>query len=198
MTYKTLPPVGKVASHLPRLEFAPTPNMSSRFGVPIRKVWLHRWAGGQYDNIVHYLQNPHVEASAHLVYPGSQDWNHCAQLVPFGKKAWTEEVYNRSGVSIECEDAIWLGHDAVGFCQLARITAYLLHRFGLPPVWAHTPKVVPFNYRRGMCRHADGGIPAGGHTQCPTTDLELWGQFVGRTQAEYRRGEFRKAPWGRY
>ena len=205
MVYKTLPPVGQGMSHLPELEFFPTPAMSSRMGLPVRKVWLHRWGvvfrnmpeeRQAFRGVLHEFQDPHNEASSHLVFPGTAIRNYCAQMVPFSRKSWTEAAFNKTGISIECADAIWLGHDALGFAQLARITAYLLHRFGLPPQWTPAPGPI-FNPRRGFCRHADGGGLAGGHTQCPTTDLELWRQFVGRTQAEYHRGEFRKEPWGR-
>jgi hypothetical protein len=162
-------------------------------GMPVRKIWLHRWAGGEYENIVRYFQNPHNEASAHFVFPGAQKPDEITQMVPYSRKSWTEAAYNKTGISIECADAIWLGHDPKGFAQLARITAWLLHHFGLPPVWVRTRT---FNFGKGFCRHADGGLPAGGHTQCPTTDLELWRQFVGRVQAEHRRGAFRRT-WGR-
>jgi hypothetical protein len=191
--YKHLPPLGAGESHLPRLRFVPTPAMSPRFGMPIRKVWLHRWAGGEYENIVRYFQNPHNEASAHFVFPGAQKPDEITQMVPRSRKSWTEAAFNRTGISIECADAIWLGHDPEGFAQLARVVAFELHHAGLPPVWSRGNR---FDPRRGFCRHADGGTLAGGHTQCPTTDLELWAQFVFRVQAEHRRGGFRRT-WGR-
>lgn len=71
------------------------------------------------------------------------------------------------------------------------MTAFLLHQNGLPPTWVHGQTFA----RRGFLRHADGGRLAGGHTQCPTTDLELWRQFVGRVKEEHRHGHFRKN-WG--
>lgn len=193
MTYKHLPKVGGGQSHLPRLRFVATPAMSSRFGMPVRKVWLHRWAGGRYENIIHYLQNPHNQASSHFVFPGAQKPDEIAQMIPRNKKAWTEAFFNRSGISIECADAIWLGQDAEGFAQLARVTAHELWHAGLKPVWVRGSR---FDSRRGFCRHADGGFLAGGHTLCPTTDLDLWRQFVDRVRAEYVRGGFKKG-WGR-
>jgi len=191
-------------SHLPHLDIVPTRAQSSRFGTPIRKVWLHRW-GVKYTNkhgealsyqgVIREFQNPANEASSHLVYPGSAVPNHCTQMVPYARKSWTESFFNRSGISIESADAIWLGFDPEGFAQLARITAWLLHHFRIPPVWVHAPGFL-FDPRRGFCRHADGGGRAGGHTQCPTTDLGLWHQFEGRVQAETARGKFRPV-WGR-
>jgi hypothetical protein len=188
-------------SHLPELEWVPTRACSSRFGLTIGKVWLHRWGvrytteAGEalsYKGVIREFQNPANEASSHFVFPGSAVPNHCTQMVARKDKSWTEALYNRTGISIESADAIWLGHDPDGFVQLARITAFLLHENGLPPNWVHG-----FTFaRKGFLRHADGGALAGGHTQCPTTDMQLWGQFVQRVQAEHHRGGFRKV-WDR-
>jgi hypothetical protein len=145
-----------------------------------------------YQGVIREFKNPDNQASSHLVFPGSAVKDHCTQMVPYGMKSWTEAFYNRTGISIESADAIWLGHDPYGFAQLARITAWLLHHFQLPAVWAKGP----FGIRKGFLRHADGGALAGGHTQCPTTDMALWGQFVGRVKGEYARGGFRPI-WGR-
>ena len=171
--------------------------------MPVRDVWLHRW-GVAYRNmpeekqafrgVLSEFQNPHNEASSHFVYPGSAIPNYCAQMIPLSQKAWTEAAFNKTGVSIECADAIWLGQDAMGFAQLARMTAYLLHRFNLPPNWV---RGVSVGVRRGFCRHADGGMLGGGHPLCPTTDMELWWQFIGRVKAEHKRGEFTEKEWGR-
>jgi hypothetical protein len=161
--------------------------------MPITKVWLHRWGGGTFHGTESWFENPKSDASAHIVYAGEigADKGRAAQMVRYSRKAWTEAAYNRTGVSIECGDALWLGHDPVGFARTARITAFLLKEFGLPANWRHG---VTFG-RRGFSRHADGGAPAGGHTQCPTTDMELWWQFVGRVKGEAAYGHFRPE-WG--
>ena len=202
MTYKKLPKIGGGSSHLPELTWVPTKACSPRYGMPKRKVWIHRWGvkyttetgeALSYKGVIRQFQNPDNESSSHFVFPGSAVPNHCTQMVARSMKSWTEKAYNRPGVSYETADAIWLGHDPEGFCQLARMIAFELHNDGLPPTWVH---IQPFDPRKGFCRHADGGVPAGGHTQCPTTDLALWHQFVLRVQAEYRRGKFREV-WGR-
>ena len=199
MVYKNLPKIGGGWSHLPQWEFAATPNMGSRYGLPIRTVWIHRWASPtptthrEFEGVIHFFQSPHSEASSHFVFPGHAGPDRIVQMVPRARKAWTEAKFNTTGISIECGDDIWLGRDPNGFAQLARVTAHELWHAGLPPVWAHPQRFVS---RRGCSRHADGGAEAGGHTQCPTTDLELWDQFVRRTQAEYARGGFKKG-WGR-
>jgi hypothetical protein len=65
---------------------------------------------------------------------------------------------------------------------------------GLPATWVHGDKVL--HGPGGFCRHADLGVLGGGHTQCPTTDLDLWHEFVGAVKFEYNRGAFKKV-WGR-
>lgn len=188
MKYTNLPPVGSLT--LPRLEHAMTGNSSSRLGAPIQKVWVHRWSGGTFTSVENWFRNPASQASAHFVYAGEIGPNkgRCAQMVPISRKAWTEAWYNRTGISIECADAIWLGKDPVGFARTARIVAYLLHEQGLPANYVHGVTLG----RKGFLRHADGGSLAGGHTQCPTTDMELWWQFVGRVKAEYQFAHFRR------
>lgn len=191
MKYRDLPPVGSLS--LPELEWI-AGNSSSRLGLRPRKVWVHRWGGGSYGGVVSYFQRITSDASSHVVYAGEvgHDAGKAAQMVRWSRKAWTEAAYNKTGISIECADAIWLGHDPHGFARTARIVAFLLHDNGLPPNWVHG---ATFG-RRGFLRHADGGIRAGGHPLCPTTDLELWRQFVGRVKEEHVRGNFRKS-WGK-
>ncbi len=188
MQYQNLPKVGSLT--LPRLDHVMTGNSSPRYGAPRQKLWNHRWAGGSYPGVLQWFRNPNSDASAHFVYAGEIGHykSKCAQMVTISRKAWTEAFYNRTGISIEAADAIWLGHDPVGFARLARINAFLLRQQKLPPNWVHG---WTFG-RKGFLRHADGGQLAGGHTQCPTTDLELWKQFVGRVKGEYQFGHFRE------
>lgn len=191
MKYKSLPPIGSAT--LPRLERNWTANSSSRFGVPISKVWVHRWGGGSFEGVEAWLDSTRSQASAHVVYAGElgKDAGRAVQMVPWNRKAWTEGAFNRSGVSIECADAIFLGKDPNGFARTARIVAFLCKESGLPPNWRRG-LTLPL---RGFTRHADGLAAAGGHTQCPTTDLELWWQFVSRVKQEHKYGHFR-ADWG--
>jgi len=192
VTYPHLPKIGSLT--LPTLDQHLTGNSSSRFGAPIQKVWVHRWSGGTFGGVESWFENPSSQASSHIVYAGEvgRDKGRCAQMVPYSRKAWTEAFYNRTGLSIECADAIWLGHDPGGFARAARIVAFLLHNNGLPANWIHGLTFA----RKGFLRHADGGQLAGGHTACPTTDLALWEQFVGRVKGELAHGKFRNS-WGR-
>ena len=192
MRYEKLPPVGSLT--LPHLEHFLAGNNSSRLGAPIRKVWVHRWGGGSFGGVESWFQNPRSDASSHIVYAGEigKDKGRCVQMVRYSRKAWTEAFYNKTGLSIECGDAMWLGKDPVGFARAARVVAFLLHDNRLPANWVHGARL-PL---RGFLRHADGLWRAGGHTQCPTTDMELWWQFRTRVRAEHRYGRFRKKTWG--
>src|SRR5438270_2066263 len=155
---------------LPNLEWVPTRAQSSRRGASVRLVVVHRWAGGSLQGVERWFENPSHEASSHLVYAGEEGPNagRCAQMVPWSQKAWTEALYNAQSVEVECADAIWIGSDFKGLHRTARIVAFLLHKYGLPPV--HVTGAAILHGRGGWCRHADLGAAGGGHTQCPSTD----------------------------
>lgn len=191
MTYPSLPPVGSVAA--PDLPYRPSPNHSSRNGRRPRLVFVHVWGGGSFASVCNWLSDPESQASAHMVYGGTEN-GIATQLVPFAEKAWTECELNPVGISVESADAIWHGHDAHGFAQLARIVALLchLHLDACRPVSASG--IVAGSH--GFTRHADAGALGCGHLSCPTSDLALWRQFAERVVAEYRHGGFR-ARWGR-
>lgn len=190
---------------LPEIEYLLTPASSPRHGHPVQLVVVHRWGvrylsakgtASSFQGVIKEFQNVANEASAHFVYPGSavNGGALAAQMVPYARAAWTEAAYNPWSVEVESADAIWLGHDYHGFHVLARIVAFLLHKFGLPP--AYVVPGHPGDGKRGFCRHADLGSAGGGHTQCPTTNLTLWQTFVLAVQHEHERGGFR-ASWGR-
>lgn len=194
MIYSHLPPVGSTA--VPPIRFEQSPNRSSRNGRRPRLVFVHVWGGGSFESVCEWLSSARAQASAHVVYGGTLEARAglAAQLVPFAEKAWTECELNPVGISIESADAIWRGHDARGFAQLARIVALLchLHLDACRPVSA--AGIVAGSH--GFTRHADAGALGCGHLACPTTDLDLWRQFSERVVQEHRRGGFR-GTWGR-
>lgn len=198
MRYTNLPPVGSIA--LPSLVWTPTEAKGPRAaGVSIEDVFLHRWgitawAKESIDGVIREFLNPANDASAHFVYAGEvgADAGRCVQMVALGEKAWTEALFNSEGVSIECGDAMWLGHDPRGFARAARITGWLVKHLDLSDSWVRDPHT----HARGIARHADGGADGGGHTSCPTTDLELWQQFLARVRAELKHGGYRTV-WAR-
>lgn len=186
---------------LPQIKWHPTKAQGDRNGHQVRLIPLHRWAARatfpgpaearSYHGVISEFENTANQASAHFVYPGSSVAGglEVTQMVPMRFKAWTESFFNPVCVEIECADAIWLGHDAYGLAVTARMTAYLLHHFGLPPVWVHGADVL---HGHGFCRHADLGAAGGGHTQCPTTDLHFFAVFAAMVTHEYHRGGFRQ------
>lgn len=181
---------------LPELEWVPTDACGDRGGQSVVRVVLHRWGvayttptaeAASYQGVIREFKNPANEASAHVVMPGSAVLGKATQMVPWSKKAWTEAAYNPSSVEIECADAIWLGNDPHGLQVTARMTAFLLHKYKLPARWSK---------EKGFCRHADLGAEGGGHTACPTTDLNVWKMFARMVVLEASRGDFRLT-WGK-
>lgn len=192
--YTTLPPVGSIA--LPNLIWTPTQAKSSRAsGVEVEELFMHRWGIGDWkhesiDGVIAHFMDPANQASSHLVYAGEvgKDAGRCVQMVALADKAWTEAADNSEGVSIECGDAMWLLADPRGFARAARIAGWLLNHEHLPAAWVRNPHGT---HVHGISRHADGGAADGGHTLCPTDDLELWQQFVARVKAEIAHGGYR-------
>ena len=187
---------------LPELNFVSTQAEGSRHGHNVRLVVVHRWGvryvdeedeAKAYHGVINYFKHPKNQVSAHIVYPGSAAPGHATQMVGWRKKAWAEAYYNPDSVEIESADAIWLGHDPLGFHQLARMVGWMLHHFNLPPHYLDSSKVAT---GKGFCRHADLGALGGGHTSCPTTDMHLWHAFCYLVKYEYHRGGYR-THWGR-
>lgn len=198
MRYSSLPPVGSLV--LPDLIWTPTLAKSSRNGATVEEVFMHRWGIRSWqhesiDGVIREFLVPANQASAHIVYAGEvgKDAGRCVQMVALAEKSWTEAADNPEGVSVECADAMWLGHDPKGFARAARIAGWLLGHEHLPAAWVRNPHSTHIH---GISRHADGGTPDGGHTLCPTDDLQLWHQFVSRVKAEIAFGKYRKV-WAR-
>lgn len=195
--FRKTSPCAKVAPVvLPKLDYVPTAASGTRGGQKVRLVVLHRWGvsytteaaeARSYQGVVNYFKDPAHQASAHVVLPGSAVPGKATQMVPWSQKAWAEAAYNPVSVEIECADAIWLGHDPHGLHVAARITAFLLHKYGLPAT---------YSTNRGFCRHGDLGSAGGGHTVCPVTKgAPIWTAFVGMVKHEAARGGFLKT-WG--
>lgn len=201
---------------LPSLPFEGTPNESARLpGVRPHLVVLHTWgvppattpsgAVSRFEGVVSYLSKPSTQVSAHVVYGGTlipRGRRRAVQQVRWERKAWTQAGCNSFAYSIESADAIWtprgtaggrigLTIDEPGLEQLARMTAYICRRAGIPPRWTLDPN------RPGVARHRDLGRLGNpsGHTD-PTGDRELWQRFMGMVRREHERGGFRKT-WGR-
>ena len=195
MVYKGLPPVGSLV--LPELSWQASPNFSPRLaGTRIEDVWAHRWGDVRAvcSGVCAYFEQVSSQVSAHIVYAGEagSERGKCVQMVRLADRAWTEAAFNNEGVSVEMADAIWLGHDPKGFARAARIFGWLLLHESLPAAWVRDPHT----HQHGVTRHADAGSDGGGHYACPTTDKELWLQFVFRVKQELAHGGYR-AEWAR-
>lgn len=181
---------------LPDLNLVPTRASGSRNGSKVQRVVLHRWGvsytsenaeAQSYKGVINEFLNTKNDASAHIVFPGSAVPGKATQMVAWNDKAWTEAAYNPSSVEIESADAVWLGKDPHGLAVLARMTAFLLHKYDLPAV--HSTK-------SGFCRHGDLGSAGGGHTVCPVpAGAPIWDAFTALVKHEAARGGFRPN-WG--
>lgn len=182
---------------LPSIVWAPTPNHGQRAGAKIQRVVLHTWGvryttekaeAASYHGVINYFREPQSQVSAHFVFPGSAKPNEITQMVAYKDYAWAEAAYNKTSVEIECADAIWQGKDPAGMAQLAHVTGYLLHKFGLKAEHLTSG---------GFCRHGDLGSAGGGHTACPTTNTARWDHFASLVKENYKAGGYRSEPWGR-
>ena len=82
------------------------------------------------------------------------------------------------------------GLGAGEWAEGAEITAYLCHRFSVPPTWSQGGKVP------GVCRHYDLGVAGGGHRD-PTQDTSVWLAFMAKVAAACHAGQWPTQPWGR-
>ena len=182
---------------LPALTWVPSPNFyPGAEDRGVARIVLHRWASPlgtnaetkvHYEGVINLFKTTSSQVSSHVVFPGSADPGKATQMVAWKDSAWTEMEYNTTSISIESADNIWFGKDDVGMQVLARCVGFLLKKHNLPAI---------YSIEKGFCRHADLGQAGGGHTQCPTTDMAVWDNFVKRVQAEFARGGYRKT-WGR-
>lgn len=184
---------------LPKLIWDPTAASSSRNGHEVDLVVVHRWGvrvssteneENTAKGVVNYFKDVRNNASAHVVYGGSFG-NYAYQMVAWADLAWGEAAFNPYADEIESSDAIWSEKDESGLHTLASMVAARLLYRNLPPVWSD---------RKGFCRHADLGIPGGGHLECPTTNLVLWRRFVRIVQSSYQDLTMAGLPyhgWGR-
>ena len=186
---------------LPNIEWKPLQSFSSRQGKQVELVVVHTWGsrkGSTVDGVWGYQSNPSNQVSSHFIYGGTvgPDANRLVQGVALGDKAWTNCAFNVISATIECNDTIFnygagagIEQDAFGMEVVARIVAWHLHRFVLPPNWVKGTALL--NGSKGFTRHADLGSAGCGHGMCPTTDMTRWSRFCDLVKREYKRGGFR-------
>ena len=162
---------------LPRLNFTPSPNYSSRGGQRVRLVVAHD-CEGSYAGSISWFAQARSQVSAHVVL--SEDGTQATQMVAWANAAWHACSFNPVSEGIEVA-----GFAAKGFADeewgaLAAIVAYRLHENGLACRWAER------GIGEGFCSHYDLGAAGGGHRD-PTTDPAVWQAFVKRVEAVYAR-----------
>jgi N-acetyl-anhydromuramyl-L-alanine amidase AmpD len=176
------------------LPYKRSPNQSARLhGIRPYLLVLHRPVG-KYGPSIDWLRNPRARASAHIITEGNNTGVDVAtQLVPWGRKAWTQGSFNSASYGIEVDDDAWDGDDLGAAFTAARIIAFLSTRTRIPCEWPSNGRYP--HQKPGIYRHYDLGVAGGGHTD-PTTDLAYWRWFVRQCQREKDRGRFRSS-WGR-
>jgi N-acetyl-anhydromuramyl-L-alanine amidase AmpD len=173
---------------LPPLKYAESPNQSARTE-RIRMVVLHDTEGG-YAGAISWLRNPAAKASAHLVL--KEDGSEVTQLVPYGRKAWHCANFNSASIGLEMAGFARRGFRDEELRRAARIVAFLLRHFGLPPTYLTGRSLL---HGRGWTMHQDLGAAGGGHRD-PGFSWAKAHWFAGLVQFEYRRAGFRRW-WGR-
>ena len=160
---------------LPPLRWVRSPNFDVGRTHPIDLVVLHD-CEGNYHGSIGWFTEPQSQVSAHIVL--REDGGEATQMVQFTDKAWHVVSFNSMSIGVEMAGYGAKGFDAPEWQAAANITAYLLHKFGLPPTWAHGGQ------GKGFTSHYDLGKLGGGHTD-PTRDPKIWQMFVDRVTAAY-------------
>jgi N-acetyl-anhydromuramyl-L-alanine amidase AmpD len=174
---------------LPKLFWLPSPNFYAR-KPDVDLIVVHDTEGGYQGAIATFLDHApgHNHVSAHLVL--KEDGAEVTQMVAFGHEAWHVVAFNDRTIGLEMAGFAAKGFGAPELQAMARVVAYLLHRFNLPIAWAQ------HGVGTGFCRHFDLGKAGGGHSD-PTTDLMVWSHFVDLVKVEAAQGGWPVVPWGR-
>lgn len=178
--------ISPARSGLPELYWQPTVNFNGR-DAAISLIVVHDTEGG-YNGAIATFTNSHSEVSAHIVL--REDGLEATQMVAFESKAWHAVAFNSKSLGLEMAGFEKKGLQPQEWATEARIVAYLLHRFHIPPVWSHD------GHASGFCRHLDLGKAGGGHCD-PTMDVALWQRFVQQVTNAYDEANWPLTPWGK-
>jgi N-acetyl-anhydromuramyl-L-alanine amidase AmpD len=162
---------------LPPLKQNHSPNFNSRAGTKIDLLVEHDTQGG-YSGAVFWLCNAHSDVSAHFVV--KEDGSEATQLVPISMRAWHACDFNSRSIGKE-----WSGYETQGYGEgqlqaNANITAWLLHEYGIPPIWSQN------GMEPGFCTHRDLGVMGGSHDDPFGDDANDWLKYVARVQEAYK------------
>lgn len=174
---------------LPPITYSESGNQSDRQGSPVTLVVVHD-TEGNYAGSISWLRNPGAQASAHLVL--KEDGSEATQLVPWSRKAWHAVAFNRFSIGLEMAGIARLGFRDEELRRAARIVAFFLHKYGLPP--RHVRPKSDGSIGKGFTLHQDLGVAGGGHHDPGFTSAKSrW--FDALVAFEYQRGGFRQH-WG--
>ena len=158
---------------LPKIEWTPSPNYSSRGGQKTRLIVVHD-CEGSYAGSVSWFSQARSRVSAHLVL--SEDGTRATQMVAYANKGWHACDFNPFSEGLEMGGYTAKGFDAPEWDAAAAVVAWRLKVNGLKPIWAKGGQGEGFESHYGL------GAAGGGHFD-PTTDTQVWSAFVARVQA---------------
>lgn len=162
---------------LPRLRWVASPNYSGRTE-PVRLIVAHD-CEGSYSGAVSWFAQECSRVSAHYVL--KEDGSEATQMVAEAHKAWHCCDFNSCSIGIEMGGFAERGFPEVEIDAMANVVAYLLHKHGLPPIWAKGGQ----GY--GFCTHAELGRAGGGHKDF-TVDPKAVAAFTAKVQAAHKAG----------
>lgn len=175
---------------LPPIKFIASPNYSTRSTV-LSMVVVHDTEGG-YDGAISWFRNPHSQVSAHVVL--KEDGSEATQMVSYSAKAWHVASYNSQALGLEMAGFAKLGYRDAQLRRAARIVAFFLREYKLPPRYLSSARI-DAGERRGFTLHQNLGAAGGGHHD-PGFSRTKAAWFAALVVYEYSRGGFRKV-WGR-
>jgi len=135
----------------------PTPNRYIGGMVEWRGLVLHIMEGS-YDGSIAWGKNPASQVSFHFA---NRKDGHLGQLVDTGDGAWTQGDGNGNWLSVEHEGFSGEALTAAQLESTAQIYAQGVREHG----WAYELADSPAG--RGLGWHGMGGLPWGGHPNCP-------------------------------
>jgi hypothetical protein len=153
---------------LPKLVQVASPNFSDRHGERIRLVVVHD-TEGSYEGAVAWFAQKASQVSAHFVM--REDGGEVTQMVPLAAKAWHACNFNPFSVGIEGAGTAAKGFSPAWWKGMAKIVAWTLHAYDLPPRWAEGGQ------GDGFCSHYDLGTAGGGHHDPVAVGSPVWDNF---------------------
>lgn len=135
----------------------PVPNINPR-GITKVKLGVVHIMQGTMAGTDAWFHESKSQVSAHFGNPKS---GKLVQWVDTKDKAWAEQDYNSTSISIENEGMSGESLTASQIENLANLMVWLKHQNGLPLIEVHSPS------QEGWITHGELGVPGGNHPDCP-------------------------------